>query len=729
MVDKEFSIEDRQLIEKSYAELMVMAQGRCRFDREMDVIRKAFEFANKAHNNVRRRSGEPYILHPLAVAKIVVGDISLGYKSISAALLHDVVEDTEFTTDDIRTLFGDKIASLVEGLTKMKNVLDIENLKGVENMTESLQAENMKRILLTLGDDARVVLVKLADRLHNCRTIEYMPENKRDKILSETKYIFIPLAHRLGLYSIKSEMENIWLRFKEPAAYEEITRKIQENVLLNQQAIDNFISHIAGALRRDDFDFTIKQRIKTPYSIWNKMRTKNVPFDQIYDLYAVRIIFNPSSDDPEVERKQAYMIYADCIGLYKEQPGRHRDWIVSPKSNGYEALHSTLMSQAGMWVEVQIRSKRMDDIAEKGIAAHWTYKRNGYASENDSEMDKWLEKVKEILDSKDMNALELLDIIHSDLVSSDVTIFTPKGDQKNIQKGATALDFAYSLHTGIGNHAKAAKVNLKPQPLSVVLKAGDQVEIITSNDAEPSLDWFKILKTRKARQILIDYFRPQKERFIAEGEQIYKDILKTAGVKPTSEIMRRMISSLSLHEESEVYFRIGLGLVTTTTFKKIFGDYICSPEKDITNLVEIVKGAPGKKCITSPCCNPIPGDDIVGFDMESGTVFVHKKSCESAEYLGSTMGSKTVALRWISEAKEMPVRLVLHGIDRIGILSDISLLVSKSGINIRKLQLGCENGLFEGFMEVLVKDSRTLDVMIEGIYHIDGIQDVVRTEA
>ena len=388
-----FTIKDYNLIRREWDKLYASASQRCRDEEELTMVKKAFDFANQAHRNVRRRSGEPYILHPIQVAEIVIDEIGLGYKSISAALLHDVVEDTSYTIDDIRNLFGDKIALLVDGLTKIKTVLDNEDRKrGPISSTESIEAENLKRILLTLNDDVRVVLIKLADRLHNCRTIEFMPEHKRDKILSETMFIFIPLAHRLGLYGVKSEMENIWLRFKDPDAYKEISERITRNVAERDEEINGFIKPIESALKQADLSFQIKKRIKTPYSIWFKMRTKNVPFEQIYDLYAVRIVFDQSSN-PEAERRQAYLIYSILIGLYTSQQSRFRDWITSPKSNGYEALHCTLMSHSGFWVEVQIRSKRMDDIAEKGIAAHWSYKNNGYISELDSEMDKWLKKV------------------------------------------------------------------------------------------------------------------------------------------------------------------------------------------------------------------------------------------------------------------------------------------------------------------------------------------------
>ena len=382
-----FTQKDYDLINKEYGELKKVAAGRCRSDEEMALVQKAFEFANEAHKNVRRRSGEPYILHPIAVARIVVENIGLGCKSICAAILHDVVEDTDFTVDEIRNLFGDKIASLVDGLTKIKTVLD--NQKDLKSgSTDTLQAENFKRILLTLNDDVRVVLIKLADRLHNCRTIEFMPEHKRDKVLSETMFIFIPLAHRLGLYEVKSEMENIWLKYKEPEAFREITRRIDESVVDKDKSIDEFIAPISAALKDAGFDFQIKKRIKTPYSVWNKMRTKNVEFEQVYDLYAVRIIFTPPVDSKESERNQCYHIFSIITGIYKYQPSRVRDWVRHPKSNGYEALHCTLMSQIGIWIEVQIRSKRMDDIAEKGIAAHWAYKNEGYVGENDSEMDK-----------------------------------------------------------------------------------------------------------------------------------------------------------------------------------------------------------------------------------------------------------------------------------------------------------------------------------------------------
>ena len=536
----EFTQRDYEVIARNYAELKEAARKRCSGEQELAVVQKAFDFANEAHKNVRRRSGEPYILHPIAVAKIVVNDIGLGYKAIAAALLHDVVEDTDYTVDDIKHLFGDKIASLVDGLTKIKNVLDNQDKKNNDaGYTESLQAENFKRILLTLNDDVRVVLIKLADRLHNCRTIEFMPEYKRDKILSETMFIFVPLAHRLGLYEVKSEMENIWLRYKEPDAYNDISAKINRDMSDKEKGIDEFIKPIREALNNAGFDFEIKKRVKTPYSIWHKMVTKQISFEQVYDLYAVRIVFNSAKEnDKETERDQCYHVFSIITGIYRYKADRVRDWVKHPKSNGYEALHCTLMSQTGIWIEVQIRTKRMDDIAEKGIAAHWAYKQDGYISENDNEMDKWLSKVKEILVSPDVNALELLDIIHNDLTTTTILVFTAKGEQKSIQNGATALDFAYMIHSQIGSKAIAAKVNMKLVPLSYVLKTGDQVEIISAEDGHPKTEWLDFLQTRHAKNLVMDWFRPRRTEFIEIGRKKLQDDLKYVGVIYNNQILK-----------------------------------------------------------------------------------------------------------------------------------------------------------------------------------------------
>lgn len=679
----EFTREDFDLIDAEYAILEEQARKRCRSEKEYAVVRKAFDFANEAHKNVRRRSGEPYILHPIQVAEIVVSEIGLGYKSITAALLHDVVEDTAYTVDDIRNLFGDKVASLVDGLTKIKTVLDNEDRKkqnGEEYM--SMQAENFKRILLTLNDDVRVVLIKLADRLHNCRTIEFMPEHKRDKILSETMYIFVPLAHRLGLYSIKSEMENIWLRFKEPEDYNEIIGKTNRNVEEHGKMIDEFVEPIAEALKADGYDFQIKKRVKTPYSIWHKMNTKHVTFDQVYDLYAVRIIFTPKTDDPVKERKACYDIYTTITSIYRFSQDRLRDWIKQPKSNGYEALHCTLMSKGGHWIEVQIRSKRMDDIAEKGIAAHWAYKRGGVASETESEMDKWLLKVQEIIKSPNVSSLELLDIVHKDLVSNDIVVFTPRGHQRIIQTGATVLDFAYLIHTDIGSHAIAAKVNTRLCPLTHVLKQGDQVEIITAENATPSMEWLTFLQTRNARRKVMDFIKETHPEDIEKANDI---------IRKTNEMEH-------------------------------------TPRKPAEKIIEVK----GVRHIIASCCNPIPGDPVIGLKNPDGSIIVHKKSCNCMDSLGSTRGDKLIVPDWTIDEKdgtEFPVKIILRGLDRIGLLNDITRTISLThGTNMRKLVLQVDESIFEGAIELLVKDRKSLDKMMEEISNVAGIQSVVRTD-
>jgi GTP pyrophosphokinase len=500
-----FRQRDYEVIAREYADLKEAARKRCTDQSELDMIQKAFDFANEAHKGVRRRSGDPYILHPIAVAKIVVSTIGLGYKSIVAALLHDVVEDTAYNIDDIRNLFGERVATLVEGLTKIKTVLDNED----KARQKSMQAENFKRILLTLNDDVRVVLIKLADRLHNCRTIEYVSEHKRKKILSETMYVFIPLAHRLGLYGMKSEMEDIWLRYNEPEAYNSISEKVNKDVIDKEKEIDEFIAPIEEALRNAGFRFEIKKRVKTPYSIWHKMNTKGVSFEEIFDLYAVRIIFDPQEDAKESERDQCYHIFSIITSLYKYKSDRIREWVNFPKNNGYEALHCTLMSRSGIWVEVQIRSRRMHEVAEKGIAAHWSYKKDGFIDKSQNEVDKWIVQVKEILVNPDVNALDLLDMIHNDLIKSEILVFTPKGEQRSIEKGATALDFAYSIHSQIGHKAIAAKVNLKLVPLSRELKTGDQVEIITAETEKPKREWLDFVKTRKAKALILDHLKDE----------------------------------------------------------------------------------------------------------------------------------------------------------------------------------------------------------------------------
>lgn len=739
MAISEFTQQDYAVIARDYADLKEAARKRCANQGELDMVQKAFDFANEAHKGVRRRSGEPYILHPIAVAQIVVSNIGLGYKSICAALLHDVVEDTDFTVDDIRNIFGDKIASLVDGLTKIKTVLDNED-KAKQN---SIQAENFKRILLTLNDDVRVVLIKLADRLHNCRTIEFMPEYKRDKILSETMFIFIPLAHRLGLYEVKSEMEDIWLRYKEPQAFNEISEKINRNINDKEKEIDEFIRPINEALTAAGFNFEIKKRVKTPYSIWHKMITKGITFEQVYDLYAVRIIFNPNSGSTESERDQCYHVFSIITGIYRYKSDRIRDWVKHPKNNGYEALHCTLMSHSGIWIEVQIRTTRMNDIAERGIAAHWTYKKDGFVDENENEMDSWISKVKEILVNPDVNALELLDIIHNDLTTTDIFVFTPKGDQKRIPKGATALDFAYSIHSEIGNKAIAAKVNMKLEPLSYELKTGDQVEIITAETEKPKREWLQFLKTRKAKNIVLDYLKGERQESINIGRKMVEEQLSAIGGKLNDSTVKAMLNGYEIFEDNadELYFRVGIGLLKLNNLEEIIrkseekqskswgfpwfknkekkNSYVINDESDTKH-----------KYVIANCCNPIPGDSVVGFLASDGTVTVHKKSCSVANSIAAKHGDRIVMPVWEQAAdRSFLVRLSLKGVDRIGIINEISRYISLvMSVNIRKFCLGTEEGIFEGYIDLYVHDKEDLEKLIKKLNKIEGITSVVRSD-
>ena len=718
----EFSQHDMEVIAREYADLKEAARKRCSEAFELDMVQKAFDFANEAHKGVRRRSGEPYILHPIAVAKIVVSNIGLGYKSIVAALLHDVVEDTTYTVDDLKSLFGEKVATLVDGLTKIKTVLDNED----KAEQKSMQAENFKRILLTLNDDVRVVLIKLADRLHNCRTIEYMPEHKRDKILSETMYIFIPLAHRLGLYGVKSEMEDIWLRYKEPDAFHDITAKINRNVTDKEKQINDFIAPIEASLQAAGFSYEIKKRVKTPYSIWNKMNTKHITFDQIYDLYAVRIIFDPNPKSGETERDQCYHVFSIITGIYRYKADRVRDWVNYPKNNGYEALHCTLMSHSGIWIEVQIRSRRMNDIAERGIAAHWAYKKDGFAEENESEMDKWIVKVKDIIANPDVNALELLDLVHNDLIKTDILVFTPKGEQRSIEKGATALDFAYSIHTEIGNKAIAAKANLRLVPLSYVLKTGDQIEIITAEKEKPKAEWLKFAKTRKARSIIMDQLKSERQENIRKGKEMLEEKLGSLGYRMNDKTVHALMEGYEIFDTKpdEFYFRIGVGLLKLSNLSDVLHQWHNKPKLQETGQHHY---------IIASCCNPIPGDSVIGFAASDGTVTVHKRTCRTANNLASKFGDRIVIPKWDDHAKSQNlafiVRLSLKGLDRMGIINEITRYISfVMSVNIRSFCLTTDDGVFEGYIDLYVHDMGDLEKLTDKLLKIKGILSVVRTD-
>ncbi|MBR4739764.1 MAG: bifunctional (p)ppGpp synthetase/guanosine-3',5'-bis(diphosphate) 3'-pyrophosphohydrolase [Bacteroidales bacterium] len=745
----EFTREDYELISRDYAQLRESARKRCSNDAELEVVQRAFEFANEAHKNVRRRSGEPYILHPIAVAQIVVDDIGLGYKSISAALLHDVVEDTDYTVEDLRERFGDKIATLVDGLTKIKNVLDTEQkTRGTDISQQSLQAENFKRILLTMNDDVRVVLIKLADRLHNCRTIEHMPEHKRDKILSETMFIFIPLAHRLGLYSIKSELENIWLRFKEPEAYQDIKSRIDRKVQEKGKEMTDFVQPIEEALNAAGFKYEIKKRIKTPYSAWRKMQTKGISFDEVYDLYAIRIIFDNDQQSKESERDQCYHIFSIITGIYRYMPERLRDWVKHPKSNGYEALHCTLLSDSGVWVEVQIRTRRMDDIAEKGIAAHWVYKKNGMMGEGDYEMDNWLNRIKEILVNPDINALELLDIIHNDLTATEIYVFTPKGEQRSIQKGATALDFAFLIHSEVGYKSIAAKVNQKLVKLDHVLKTGDKVEIITAQDAKPSPEWLKFLSTHRARTLVTDYFKAQRKQTMDYGRKQLEAAAEALGITLDEALLQRLEVAYNVSSRDELYNGIGLGTISLENFAEVLKKSSGTRMSWIRRVLRMeekpsAKEPAGETIIIgstdsnaprihiASCCNPIPGDPVIGFKAPDGTVTIHKKTCKVAESIAAMHGDWVVVPKWLEQVEDTSflVRITLKGLDRVGMVNEISRYVSLvMGVNMRRLFLQAESGLFEGYIDLYVNSRETLEKMIKKLSSIEGIENVSRSE-
>ena len=783
MISNTFTAEDYDLINREFEELRISAKRRCANEEEYQGVLKAFEFANEAHKGVRRRSGEPYILHPIAVARIVVEEIGLGYKSIVTALLHDVVEDTDYTVDDITRLFGAKIASLVDGLTKIKSAMDSnhnmvigQNAEGKlnRNVEVSLQAENFKRILLTLNDDVRIILIKLADRLHNIRTIESMPERKQDKILSETMYIFIPLAHRLGLYNIKSQMENIWLKYREPEDYLMVKRKLDEYTAGNNEKFDSFITPLERTLKEAGYKFTISKRTKSPYSVWNKMQSKGITFDQIYDIFAIRIIFEPKEDDRS-ERQQCFDIYSLISENHKSNSDRIRDWVSNPKSNGYEALHCTLMSPYGNWVEVQIRTVRMNEIAEKGVAAHWSYKGVG---KSETELDKWLNMVREVLESPDANALEFLDRFHEGLLSQEIYVFTPKGESKMLQKGATALDFAYSIHTKIGNTAIAAKVNLKLVPLSYTLQNGDQIEIITAESQKPKREWLNFVTTAKAKTVIYDTIKSDAKNAIKLGQTRLMTSLEQLGIKLQNRVLKKLISAYKVNNKEELYTKIGTGLIelydldsvlkrnSQSKFVKYWKlQFFSKDEEEIEDTGEDddmlddtadtdesnqkaadsskAKGRIDKKSAylleenirdkslsykVAECCNPIPGDPVIGFLDENNEVTIHKKTCPVAISLASTEGGKIINAKWCKHTiLSFLARIQLRGIDRIGVVSEITKHITlELNVNIRKIHFETHDGIYEGYIDLYVHNTDDLDELIRQIRRIKSVDQVLR---
>jgi GTP pyrophosphokinase len=742
--------EDQRLIKTKFDELLASCT-KCSKE-EMEIIRRAFNLANDAHMGVRRKSGEPYIIHPLEVALIVVREIGLGYKSISAALLHDVVEDTDYTVEDIRTRFrfGDKIASMVDGLTKIEGLFD---------KSQSKQAENFKKILLTLTDDVRVILIKLADRLHNMRTLDSMPPDKQFQIASETLYLFAPLAHRMGFFEIKSEMEDLSMKYYNPSSYSEIKAKIEKKEEESGKFINDFEQPIIEKLQKAKIEFQISSRFKSVYSTWRKMKTKNVPFEEIYDLFAVRIVFVPTRGVPE--RTQCWSIYSLITEIYHSKTDRIRDWVGTPKINSYEALHCTLMASGGTWVEIQIRTHRMDEIAERGIAAHWKYKES---ESEEGEFDKWLQEVKENISKPDVDALQFLDNFKFNLLTPNIYVFTPKGDQYTLPKGSTILDFAYGIHTEIGNRTAAAKVNYILCPLNYVLQSGDQIEIITVENQKPSREWLGYVITPKAKSIIKNALRSEVKEHRKQGRNIIEEKLKELGIKPSARTYRKLINAYNQSTKEEMFSNVGSGLLTLDNFDKIIREN--SPQKIVQywgmqlglggrrNMKSMRKEALKKKqsqeisrkipyliketaedeapsFIIADCCKPIPGDEIIGFTDENKTsVTVHKRTCPTASSLAATQGDKIINTQWATHKMlSFLAILEIRGLDRIGILRELTDIIARQlNVNIRKLNIGSHDGIFEGSMELYVHDVEDLNILINHVKSIKGMDVVKRVE-
>lgn len=693
-------------------------------------IREAFEFANKAHKGVKRRSGEPYILHPLAVAKIAVKEIGLGTTSAISALLHDVVEDTDYTVEDISNLFGPKVASIVDGLTK---------ISGVMGSDTSRQAESFRKMILTLADDVRVILIKIADRLHNMRTLAFMPEHKQVKIASETLYIYAPLAHRMGLHAIKTELEDLSMKYEHPEEYEVIANKIEAYKRQFSALFEEFIRPIRQRLSDNHYEYTITARTKSVYSVWLKMQRRNISFDEIYDLLAVRIVFKPKEDQPE--KWQCWNIYSLITDIYSPKPERIRDWVSVPKANGYEALHLTVMGPEGQWFEVQIRSERMDEIAEKGLAAHWKYKNEGESSE----LDKWLASLKEILDQPDASALEFLDEFKLNLFAKEIRVFTPKGYMRTLPKGATALDFAYDIHTEIGNSCIGAKVNHKLVPMSQKLASGDQVEILTSDKQKPQKEWLEFVVTAKARTHINASFKKYRKELMRNGIAIFENVIKKLDLPPTSEPLKKVLANYGLTNKDDLYVEIAKSVITEEELEKLLkrktenrfikywklqflwsGKEVDGKKKNQNDLPIDVNS----DFAIAPCCNPIPGDDVVGLNIAGTKVIVHKRSCPEAIRLMASFGDKIVPVKWVSHKLMSFLAVVrITGIDSQGIVSEItSLIAHEETVNMRMIHFDARDGIFEGVIHLYVHNTADLNNIVSRISQVKGVETVMRVE-
>lgn len=723
-----------------------------RHRKKVDIITKAFNFARQAHKGVRRLSGEPYIMHPIAVAQIACEEVGLGSTSICAALLHDVVEDTDYTTEDIENIFGAKVAQIVDGLTKISG--------GIFGDKASAQAENFKKLLLTMSDDIRVILIKICDRLHNMRTLESQPANKQYKIAGETLYIYAPLANRLGLNKVKSELEDLSFRYEHPEEYMSIKAKLASTQASRHSLFDQFTEPIEKSLDKMGVKYTIKERVKTPYSIWNKMQNKHVAFDEIYDILAVRIIFTPKSREDEIN--ECFNIYVAISQIYKSHPDRLRDWLNHPKANGYQALHVTLMSKQGRWIEVQIRSDRMDEVAEQGFAAHWKYKDGETAefTEDEGELNDWLHTIKEILDDPQPDAMDFLDAIKLNLFASEIFVFTPKGEIKTMPAGCTALDFAFSIHTFLGSHCIGAKVNHKLVPLSHKLQSGDQVEILTSKSQHVQPSWINFASTAKAKAKIQAALRRDNRELQKEGEGMLIKFLEKNEMTYTNTVVDQLMSIHDVQKREDLFQAIGEKKIILghADIDELRGKKKNKNDKGWRKFVPFLKTTKenGKNETSSKlfivpekfnkkkpiyitdenigqykmmeCCHPIPGDDILGFIDNKNHIELHKRACPVAAKLKSAYGNRILDAKWDMH-KKLYFNAVIHmqGIDRIGLLNEVTTIISNQmNINIYKVMITCDDGIFDGQFELRVHDREDLKIVIGELKKISDLQEVAQ---
>ena len=737
-------ISDEEMINQAFHELLNDYLN-TKHRKKVEIITKAFNFANQAHKGIKRRSGEPYIMHPIAVASIVCNEIGLGSTSICAALLHDVVEDTDYTVEDIENIFGPKIAQIVDGLTKISG--------GIFGDRASAQAENFKKLLLTMSNDIRVILIKIADRLHNMRTLGSMLPNKQYKIAGETLYIYAPLANRLGLYKIKTELENLSFKYEHPEVYAEIEEKLNATAAERDKVFNDFTAPIRTQLDKMGLKYRILARVKSIYSIWNKMQTKHVPFEEIFDLLAVRIIFEPRNIEEELN--DCFDIYVSISKIYKPHPDRLRDWVSHPKANGYQALHVTLMGNNGQWIEVQIRSERMNDVAEQGFAAHWKYKEGG-GSEDEGELEKWLKTIKEILDDPQPDAIDFLDTIKLNLFASEIFVFTPKGELKTMPQNSTALDFAFSLHTDIGSHCIGAKVNHKLVPLSHKLQSGDQVEILTSKSQRVQPQWEVFATTARARAKIAAILRKERKANQKIGEEILNEFLKKEEIRPEETVIEKLRKLHNAKNEEELLAAIGSKAIVlgeadknelkekqTSNWKKYltfsFGNNKEKQEekepqeKEKINPKQVLKlteESLQKKYIMAECCHPIPGDDVLGYVDENDRIIIHKRQCPVAAKLKSSYGNRILATEWDTH-KELSflVYIYIKGIDSMGLLNEVTQVISRQlNVNIRKLTIETEDGIFEGKIQLWVHDVDDVKTICNNLKKIQNIKQVSRVE-